>query len=140
MNVTFLILTIAFILISSGMILVILVQRPQGGGLAAAFGGAGGTGADTVFGGRVGDALTTTTIGCFALYLVLAVVLNRVEPGGTVPAALPGGAPISAGAGDDTTDTSGDDATGDTGGDTFIPSGDVPFERVDPPESLNNDG
>jgi preprotein translocase subunit SecG len=79
MNNTFLILTIALIVISVAMILIILVQRPQGGGLASAFGGAGGGGTDTVFGGRVGDALTVMTVVAFVLFLGLAVSLNLVE-------------------------------------------------------------
>jgi|TARA_B100000959_G_scaffold270322_1_gene317011 preprotein translocase subunit SecG len=79
MNNTFLILTISLIVISVAMILIILVQRPQGGGLAAAFGGAGGGGTDTVFGGRVGDALTVMTVVAFILFLGLAVALNLVE-------------------------------------------------------------
>jgi preprotein translocase subunit SecG len=61
------------------MILIILVQRPQGGGLASAFGGAGGGGTDTVFGGRVGDALTVMTVIAFILFLGLAVSLNLVD-------------------------------------------------------------
>jgi preprotein translocase subunit SecG len=79
MNNTFLILTIVLIAISIAMILIILVQRPQGGGLASAFGGAGGGGTDTVFGGRVGDALTVMTVVAFILFLGTAVALNLVE-------------------------------------------------------------
>ena len=78
MNQTFLYLTIGLIIVSVAMILIILVQRPQGGGLASAFGGAGG-GNDTVFGGRVGDALTVMTVIAFVLFLGLAVSLNLVE-------------------------------------------------------------
>ena len=76
MDSLFLILTIVFIVASVAMILIILVQRPQGGGLAGAFGGAGGGGTEGVFGGRVGDALTVMTVCCFAVYLLLAIVLN----------------------------------------------------------------
>jgi preprotein translocase subunit SecG len=79
MTITFTILTLLFIIVSVTMILIILVQRPQGGGLAGAFGGAGGGGTDTVFGGRVGDALTWATVVAFVLYLLLAVTLNMVE-------------------------------------------------------------
>jgi len=79
MNNTFLIITIALIVISVAMILIILVQRPQGGGLASAFGGAGGGSTDTVFGGRVGDALTWMTVVAFIMFLGLAVTLNLVE-------------------------------------------------------------
>ncbi len=78
MNTWFFILTLLFILVSGGMILIILVQRPQGGGLAGAFGGAGGGGTDSVFGGRVGDALTVITVIAFVVYLTLAISLNKV--------------------------------------------------------------
>ena len=79
MNLWFGILTLVFIVLSAAMILVILVQRPTGGGLAGAFGGAAGGGTDTVFGGRVGDALTVITIVGFIAWLILAVSLNLVE-------------------------------------------------------------
>ena len=87
MNNTFLILTVLLIVISVAMILIILVQRPQGGGLASAFGGAGGGGTDTVFGGRVGDALTYMTVIAFILFLGLAVSLNLVDSREGVPSA-----------------------------------------------------
>ena len=79
MNNTFLIHTVLLIVISIAMILIVLVQRPQGGGLASAFGGAGGGGTDTVFGGRVGDALTYMTVITFIIFLGLAVALNLVD-------------------------------------------------------------
>lgn len=79
MNVGFLIGTLVFIVVSVAMILIILVQRPQGGGLAGAFGGAGGAGAETVFGGRVGDALTWATVIAFVIYLGMAITLNKIE-------------------------------------------------------------
>lgn len=75
----FIFVTILFTVVSILMILIILVQRPQGGGLAGAFGGASGGGTDTVFGGRVGDALTVMTVIAFALYLLLAVGLNMLD-------------------------------------------------------------
>ena len=47
--------------------------------LLAAFGGAGGGGGtESVFGGRVGDALTFMTIA-FCIYLLLAITLNLME-------------------------------------------------------------
>ena len=79
MTTTYMILTILFIIIAVAMILIILVQRPQGGGLAGAFGGAGGGGTESVFGGRVGDALTYMTVGAFSIYLVLAIALNLID-------------------------------------------------------------
>ena len=80
MSSTYLILTALFIIIAIALILIILVQRPAGGGLAGAFGGAGGGGGtESVFGGRVGDALTFMTIGAFCIYLLLAITLNLME-------------------------------------------------------------
>ena len=63
MSVWFWIVTFLFMFVSLGMVLIILVQRPHGGGLAGAFGGTGGSGTDTVFGGRVGDAVVVTEAG-----------------------------------------------------------------------------
>jgi preprotein translocase subunit SecG len=80
MTPLFTIFTIIFGIASIAMILIILVQRPQGGGLASAFGGAGGGGTDTVFGGRVGDALSWMTVAAFVLYLGLAISLNLISP------------------------------------------------------------
>lgn len=89
MSTWFIILTLIFIAVSVAMSLIILVQRPQGGGLSGAFGGAGGGGTDTAFGGRTGDALTVATVGAFVIYLGLALALNLVD---TRPAApLPEG-------------------------------------------------
>lgn len=85
MTVWFTILTVFFIIVSAAMVLIILVQRPQGGGLAGAFGGAGGTGSDTVFGGRVGDALTVMTVIAFIAYLGLAIGLNLIDADPTAP-------------------------------------------------------
>lgn len=78
MNIWFFIGTLFFILVSASMVLIILVQRPQGGGLAGAFGGAGGGGTESVFGGRVGDALTVITVIVFVVYLALAITLNKI--------------------------------------------------------------
>ena len=74
--------TIVFALVALVMTLIILVQRPQGGGLAGAFGGAGGSSTETVFGGRVGDALTYATVTAFVIYLGLAISLNLLDSTG----------------------------------------------------------
>jgi len=71
--------TIIFIVASVILVLIILAQRPQGGGLASAFGGSGGGGTDTAFGGRTGDVLTYATIGAFVGYLLIAVFLNIMD-------------------------------------------------------------
>ncbi len=78
MGVAFTLLTILFLVVSVCLVLIILVQRPQGGGLAQAFGGGGG-GTDTAFGGRTGDALTYATVTAFGLYLALAIALNIID-------------------------------------------------------------
>jgi len=57
------------------MILLVLIQKGRGGGLSGAFGGAGG---NTAFGAKTGDVLTWATSIVFALFVVLAVVLNLV--------------------------------------------------------------
>lgn len=57
------------------MMLVILIQKPKGGGLSGAFGGAGGS-AQAAFGAKTGDLLTSITIGCFVVFLGLAIGLT----------------------------------------------------------------
>ena len=57
------------------MILLVLVQKGRGGGLSGAFGGAGG---NTAFGAKTGDVLTWATSVVFALFVILAVVLNLI--------------------------------------------------------------
>jgi preprotein translocase subunit SecG len=63
-----------FVLTCIFMMLVILIQKPKGGGLSGAFGGAGGS-AQAAFGAKTGDLLTMITIGCFVLFLGLAIGL-----------------------------------------------------------------
>ncbi len=66
-----------FLLISIVMILLVLIQRPQGGGLSGAFGSGGGGGAgQTAFGTKTGDVLTWATIGIFVAFVGFAIVLN----------------------------------------------------------------
>lgn len=57
------------------LMLVVLLQRGRGGGLAGAFGGGGGSSA---FGAKTGDILTWITVGIAGIFLVLAVTLNFV--------------------------------------------------------------
>lgn len=69
------------------LILTVLIQKPQGGGLAGAFGSGAGSG-QTAFGARTGDALTVATIGMFLFYLLTAIGLNRaMAPASEVPEA-----------------------------------------------------
>ncbi len=65
-----------FLVVSGAMILLVLIQRPQGGGLSGAFGAGGGGAGQTAFGTKTGDVLTIATVTIFGLFLVTAIVLN----------------------------------------------------------------
>jgi preprotein translocase subunit SecG len=82
-----------FVVVSAMLILVVLVQKPQGGGLSEAFGASGGSG-NTAFGAKTGDALTTATIGMFVVFILGAIALNYgVRPPEAVDAAEIGADP-----------------------------------------------
>ena len=66
---------VLFIIVCIIMMLLILIQKGRGGGLASAFGGAGG---HTAFGAKTGDVLTWATSIVFGVFLLLAIVLNLV--------------------------------------------------------------
>jgi preprotein translocase subunit SecG len=73
---TFLYITTSlFAIVSAFMILLILIQKGRGGGLASAFGGAGG---NTAFGAKTGDVLTWATSVVFGIFLVLAITMNLI--------------------------------------------------------------
>jgi preprotein translocase subunit SecG len=57
------------------LILLILIQRGKGGGLAGAFGGVGGS---SPFGSRAGDAFTRYTITVATLWLWLTMLQVKV--------------------------------------------------------------
>ena len=83
-----------FVVICVLLIVVVLLQKGRGGGLGAAFGGAG----SSAFGTRTGDVFTWVTIVLTALFLLLAIgttVLFRA-PKRTVatPVLTPAGGPI----------------------------------------------
>jgi len=87
-----------FIIVCLFMILIVLIQKGRGGGLASAFGGAGG---NTAFGSKTGDVLTWATSVVFGIFLVLAITLNllanyyhnqRIKP--TSQIIIPAGAPV----------------------------------------------
>ncbi len=99
MSTWFWITTVLFAIVAVAMVLIILVQRPQGGGLAGAFGGAGGSSTETVFGGRVGDALTYATVAAFVVYLGLAITLNLLDD--IAPSATPAPGQVSVDPSDD---------------------------------------
>ncbi len=113
-----------FLILSSlFLILLVLIQRGRGGGLAGALGGAGG---QSAFGTKAGDVFTKITVGVAAFWILLCILalnvlgrqaskfnaatLGTAAPIGTgntvVPsapggdAALPGGAAATVPAGD----------------------------------------
>ena len=56
------------------LILLVLVQRGRGGGLAGALGGMGGSSA---FGAKAGDMFTKITIGAASVWIVLCIVAAK---------------------------------------------------------------
>jgi preprotein translocase subunit SecG len=78
-----------FILVCLIMVLLILIQKGRGGGLASAFGGAGG---NTAFGAKTGDVLTWATSIVFGVFLLLAIILNLMtRQDGSSPTPVPSG-------------------------------------------------
>jgi len=79
---------LAFLLIGISLLLmlIILLQRGRGGGLAGAFGGAGGSSA---FGAKTGDVFTWITVGGIAVFVLLAVVSNYAFDWSPLPDAIP---------------------------------------------------
>src|ERR1044071_4793786 len=65
--------TTLFIIVCLFLVMLILIQKGRGGGLASAFGGAGGS---TAFGAKTGDVLTWATSIVFGVFVVLAVTMN----------------------------------------------------------------
>ncbi len=59
------------------LILLVLVQRGRGGGLAGALGGMGGSSA---FGAKAGDVFTRVTVVAAAIWIILCIVAANVGP------------------------------------------------------------
>ncbi|KKL57337.1 hypothetical protein LCGC14_2236410 [marine sediment metagenome] len=60
------------------LILLVLVQRGKGGGLAGAFGGMGG---QSAFGTKAGDLFTRITIGVAAFWIILCMITVKTLSG-----------------------------------------------------------
>ncbi len=99
------------------MILLVLIQRGRGGGLAGAFGGMGG---QSAFGAKAGDTFTRITIGVAGFWIVLCVLAlgyfrwgerSRLDIGGSEPAS---GATLLPSSNDGVSPAG--PASGDTGG------------------------
>jgi preprotein translocase subunit SecG len=72
------ILNVLMFLVGLFLILLVLIQRGKGGGLAGAFGGAGGSSA---FGSRAGDAFTRITLITAGIWLFLIMItIKMVQP------------------------------------------------------------
>ncbi len=72
----------ALIGIALFLILLVLVQRGRGGGLAGALGGAGG---QSAFGAKAGDAFTKITMWTAFIWIVFCVVAVRMLSGDSEP-------------------------------------------------------
>ncbi len=68
-------LTILLFVSSIFLILVVLIQRGKGGGLAGAFGGVGGSSA---FGSKAGDAFTRFTILVASAWMLIIMILAKI--------------------------------------------------------------
>ena len=67
-------LCILLLLLSAFLVMIVLVQRGRGGGLAGAFGSGGG--ASSAFGTKTGDVFTTVTVIAFVLFMLLSIALS----------------------------------------------------------------
>lgn len=74
------------------LIVLVLVQRGKGGGLAGAFGGMGG---QSAFGTKAGDLFTKITIGVASFWIILCIVTVKVL------GVAGGGGPLDQGLGGD---------------------------------------
>ncbi|MFN6190254.1 MAG: preprotein translocase subunit SecG [Planctomycetia bacterium] len=94
-------LGLGLVLTSLFLIFLVLIQRGRGGGLAGAFGGAGG---QSAFGTKAGDVFTKITVGVAAFWIVLCVlsvnILGRQQSllSGNLGSAAPEAVGPSAGA------------------------------------------
>jgi preprotein translocase subunit SecG len=74
---TFVRIALGFILVLTSLflILLVLIQRGRGGGLAGALGGAGG---QSAFGTKAGDVFTRITVGVAAFWIGLCILALNV--------------------------------------------------------------
>src|SRR3954466_9315790 len=75
-NFLFYLTMILFVIICLFLMLLVLIQKGRGGGLASAFGGAGG---NTAFGSKTGDVLTWATSIVFGVFLLGGVAMNLIS-------------------------------------------------------------
>jgi preprotein translocase subunit SecG len=80
-------LNVILLLLGLFLILLVLIQRGKGGGLAGAFGGVGGS---SPFGSRAGDAFTRITIYVSLVWLLLTMVQVRIVQASSLAASQQG--------------------------------------------------
>ena len=93
------IVTVLFVVVCILLILVVLLQKGRGGGLAGAFGGAGG---HSAFGAKTGDVFTWFTVGLTCVFILVAIIGNflfvppdvTASPGVGVPVGAPPGSAV----------------------------------------------
>jgi preprotein translocase subunit SecG len=68
-------LMVVLLLTALFLIVLVLIQRGKGGGLAGAFGGMGG---QSAFGTKAGDMFTKITIGVAAFWIILCITMVKV--------------------------------------------------------------
>jgi preprotein translocase subunit SecG len=68
-------LMVLMLVTSLFLIVLVLIQRGKGGGLAGAFGGMGG---QSAFGTKAGDTFTRITIGVVAFWIILCIVAVKI--------------------------------------------------------------
>ena len=66
---------VLLIIVAVFLIVLVLIQRGKGGGLAGAFGGMGG---QSAFGTKAGDLFTKITIGMAAFWIILCMITVKV--------------------------------------------------------------
>jgi preprotein translocase subunit SecG len=118
-------LGILLVVLGLFLILIVLVQRGRGGGLAGALGGAGG---QSAFGTKAGDTFTRITIVTAGAWILLCILSIKMMGSGTNRFNTTGGgdntprsiAPLST---EDSTDPATPPATGTTpsGGESTAP-------------------
>ena len=74
-------LNLIIVILSLMLMLIVLIQRGKGGGLAGAFGGAGGSSA---FGSRTADAFVKITLYLAAVWVLFIMIHVKVVQGDTV--------------------------------------------------------
>ena len=73
-------LMVLLLLTAVFLIVLVLIQRGKGGGLAGAFGGMGG---QSAFGTKAGDLFTKITIGVATFWIILCMILVKISGGGS---------------------------------------------------------